>query len=394
MGSFDHLIYTIPEEHHSWEGYASPRAGYPGHSVHPGCHMNMGFSVATKEEYMEVPHMHHAVDEYLVFTGADLVNFFESFDAEVEVWLGDDPLKLEKITITKPTIIRVPPNTWHCPINFKRVGKPVCFIPLYLDGRWSKITREEDAEGTEFFRYDGEGIRHCVRDKEKICTYCGKCFSEMARDAEAAGVADDFLKPYYEMAERNPHSGKYDHLVYTMEPDYHQWGDTFANPRAGFPGVQVMEDSNLYYGYDIMLKECPMDDAHIHHAVEEYLMFTGADLMNPFASFDAEITIMLGDDPDHMEEYTITSPTVIRIPPNVWHCPINFKRVGKPVNFMPIYPDGCWSKISREFKPDGTPRFVYEGVGLSRCRLHPEKICSYCGKCYSMMLEQQSRDTV
>ena len=141
-----------------------------------------------------------------------------------------------------------------------------------------------------------------------------------------------------------------------------------------------------------MLKPCPMDDAHIHHAIEEYLVFTGADLMDPFGSFDAEISIMMGEDPDEMQEYTINEPTVVRIPPNVWHCPIEFKRVGKPVNFMPIYPDGCWSKISRKYiENDKVPTYVYEGVGLARCRLNGEKLCTYCGKCYSMMLEKQDK---
>jgi len=392
MGKFDDLIYTIPVEHHNWDGYASPRAGFPGNTVMPRTHLYMGFSVATKEGVMEIPHMHHAIDEYLVFTGADLVNFFESFDAEIEVWLGEDPLNMEKITITKPTIIRVPPNLWHCPINFKRLGKPVCFIPLYLDGDWSKITQGTDETGRDTFTYEGGGFRRCVKDRSKKCIYCGQCFSEAAKEREDTGTTDDFLTPYYEMEKNNVRTGAYDKYVHTIEPEFHQWGETFANPRAGYPGIQVDKEARLYFGYDIMLKECPMDDAHIHHAVEEYLFFTGADLMDPFSSFDAEISIMIGDDPDNMEEYIITEPTVIRIPPNVWHCPIEFKRVGKPVNFMPIYPDGCWSKISRQFiKDDKTPTYVYEGVGLSRCRLNREEICTYCGKCYAMMLEEQNK---
>jgi hypothetical protein len=69
----------------------------------------MDFTSITKELVMEVPHTHHAWDEYLVFTGADLSNFFE-FDAEVDVWLGDNPEKKELFTLTRPTIIRVPPS--------------------------------------------------------------------------------------------------------------------------------------------------------------------------------------------------------------------------------------------------------------------------------------------
>ena len=78
-----------------------------------------------------------------------------------------------------------------------------------------------------------------------------------------------------------------------------------------------------------------MEEPHMHDAKDEYLFFTGADLMDPFKSFDAEISIMLGEDPDHMEEYTITAPSVVRIPLNFWHCPVNFKRVGKPVKATP-----------------------------------------------------------
>ena len=50
----------------------------------------MDFSAVDKKLVMEVPHTHHAVDEYLVFTGTDMNNFFES-DAEVDIWLGKDP---------------------------------------------------------------------------------------------------------------------------------------------------------------------------------------------------------------------------------------------------------------------------------------------------------------
>ena len=381
MGKYDRLIYTIPIEHHNWDHYVSPRCGYPGTSVDPEATLNYGFSVAYDENVMEEPHMHDAKEEYLFFTGADLENFFESFDAEVEVWLGDDPRHMEKITLTKPSIIRVPPKLWHCPINFKRVGKPVCFVPLYLDGGWCKITRQETPDGREMYLVDGEGLRHCVYDMEKLCVYCGKCFSEAAKETEHPTV-EQYLAPYREM-EKAPRTGKYDKYVYTFEPEYHKW-DALVSPRAGYDGEAISPGAKLYFGYDIVKKPFVLDDAHFHHAVDEYLMFTGADLMNPFESFDAEITIMLGDDPDHMEEYTITEPTVIHIPPNFWHCPIDFKRVGKPVNFMPIYPDGTFSRISRQFiKDDKTPTYVYDAVGLACCKYDPEKKCEYCGKCFS-----------
>ncbi|MBR6951077.1 MAG: hypothetical protein IKH56_05030 [Oscillospiraceae bacterium] len=391
MGKYDHLVYNMPPEYHNWDKYASPRCGYRGTAIDPAAKMYGGFTVCIKEDVMEVPHMHHAVDEYLVFTGADLEHFFESFDAEIEVWLGDDPRRMEKVTITEPTIIRVPPNLWHCPINFKRIGKPVCFIPLYLDGNWSKITRIVDQNGREDFRYEGADLRHCIYDDMKKCTFCGKCFSQMAKEAEAAGQdpGGDMLAPFYEMEKKYPRTGDYDRYVYTIKPEYHKWtGDLdgfMTNPTAGFRGEDAMPGSNVYFGYDVILREGQMDEAHIHHAVEEYLIFTGADLTDPFASWDAEVSIMLGEHPDEMEEYTFTSPTIVRIPPNFWHCPIRFKRVGKPVNFIPMYPDGTWSKIfPRVIESTGETIYEYQGTQLLRCRLNSNEKCSFCGRCWTM----------
>ena len=39
-----------------------------------------------------------------------------------------------------------------------------------------------------------------------------------------------------------------------------------------------------------------------------------------------------------------------------------------------MYPDGIFSRISRQFiKGDGTATYVYDAVGLGRCRYDPEK---------------------
>ncbi len=318
---------------------------------------------------MEVPHTHHAVDEYIVFTGADMNNFFE-FDAEVDIWLGDDPQRMEMFTLTQPTIIRIPPKLYHCPINFRRITKPIVFSAVYLDGDWSKVTPTVNAEGVEEFRYDGAGVRRCVKDRAKECIYCGQCFSEKMKEFAENAKNDDtpppqneLLAPYYEM-NKLPRTGKFDKYVYAFKPEYHD-DPRFLSPRAGFRGTSEMEESKLRYLYDIVQKECTVGELHMHHAVEEYLMFTGADITY-FFEFDAEIEVQLGEDPDHMETYTITEPTVIRIPPKMWHGPVTFKRVGAPINFMPFYPSGNYGRIVRELKPDGTPAYIYKGTDLPK----------------------------
>jgi oxalate decarboxylase/phosphoglucose isomerase-like protein (cupin superfamily) len=356
MGKYDDLVFTIPQENHNWYGFASPRGFFRGTTMMPKARLYMDFSAVIKELPMEVPHTHHAVDEYLVFTGADMNNFFE-FDAEVDIWLGDDPERMELFSITQPVIVRVPPKLYHCPVNFKRIKKPIMFSAVYLDGDWSKITPRINAEGVEEFSYDGAGIRRCALDRSNKCVYCGKCFSEIIKKAEAA--PENNLDKYYEMA-KLPRTGKFDKYVYAYKPEHH--GDpNFLTPRSGFRGESEMEESNLWYLNDVVLRECTVGETHMHHAVEEYLYFTGADITR-FFEFDAEIEIRLGNDPENMETYAITKPTVIRVPPNIWHGPVNFKRVGAPINFMPFYPSGNYARVVRELRADGTPVYIHKGA--------------------------------
>ena len=365
MGRFDDLVFKIPVENHEWYGFVSPRGFFRGTTMMPKARLYMDFTVAEKELVMELPHTHHAADEYLVFTGSDLRNFFE-FDAEVDVWLGDNPERMELFTLTQPTIIRVPPKLYHCPVNFRRVTKPIMFSAVYLDGDWSKINRGKDAGGREEFRYDGAGIRRCVFDDSNECIYCGKCFSAGQKEAlEQAkkGASADMLIPYYEMA-KLPRTGKFDKYVYQYKPEHHN-DPRFLSPRAGFRGLDEMEESRLWYLQNIVQHACEIGEPHMHHAVEEYLFFTGADV-NAFFDFDAEIEIQLGDDPERMETCVIKEPTVIRVPPGLWHGPVSVKRIGAPINFMPFYPAGNYGRIVREQTATGAAAYVYKGGDLPK----------------------------
>jgi hypothetical protein len=81
--------------------------------------------------------------------------------------------------------------------------------------------------------------------------------------------------------------------------------------------------------------------------VEENLIFAGADITN-FLDFDAEIEISLGEDPIIMETFTITEPTLIRVPPKMWHGPVVFKRVGAPINFIAVLSLRHYGRVVRE----------------------------------------------
>ena len=72
-------------------------------------------------------------------------------------------------------------------------------------------------------------------------------------------------------------SGKLDQYVYTFPQEYHQYGETFANPRGKFRGITQMPGAKFYGGFSVVLKPNVMEVPHIHHANDEYLWFTGAD---------------------------------------------------------------------------------------------------------------------
>ena len=57
------------------------------------------------------------------------------FDAEVEIWLGDER---EKHTITESTIVHVPAGLLHCPMNYVRISKPIMLINITLAGEYVK----------------------------------------------------------------------------------------------------------------------------------------------------------------------------------------------------------------------------------------------------------------
>ncbi len=69
-------------------------------------------------------------------------------------------------------------------------------------------------------------------------------------------------------------------------------------------------------------------EPHVHDW-DEFLMFIGGDTTN-LLNLGGEVEFSLGDDPDNMEKFVFTSPTVVHLTKGLWHCPLNFKRVDDP----------------------------------------------------------------
>ena len=69
-------------------------------------------------------------------------------------------------------------------------------------------------------------------------------------------------------------------------------------------------------------------EPHVHDW-DEFLMFIGGDTTN-LLDLGGEVEFSLGDDPDNMEKFVFTSPTVVHLTKGLWHCPLNFKKVDDP----------------------------------------------------------------
>jgi hypothetical protein len=82
----------------------------------------------------EKTHVHDDFDEILCFVGGNPMDF-QDFGAEVELSLGEE---MEKHTISTATFVYVPKGLVHCPIEFKRVDKPIIFCAISLTPAYEK----------------------------------------------------------------------------------------------------------------------------------------------------------------------------------------------------------------------------------------------------------------
>ncbi|MBN2243877.1 MAG: hypothetical protein JW793_14420 [Acidobacteria bacterium] len=126
---YDHLFCTRMKEKPLTDTILTPTISFRGNSDLPGAGINMGIRYYVKPYKMELQSHHHDVDEYLFFLGGQLPDLTANFDAEIEIFLGPE---YERHLITKPCILYIPRGFEHNPMDIKRVGKPLVFMPLLL----------------------------------------------------------------------------------------------------------------------------------------------------------------------------------------------------------------------------------------------------------------------
>ena len=179
--NYDKLVFEFPAEYNEMVAIGddpdfimSPQAYFRGATQIPGAKFNVGFQVFVKPFFLDrIPH-HHDVDEYLVFLGASFPNVFD-FDADIEFTLGKTGVDAEIFHITKPTIIRVPAGVDHCPLQFKRVNKPIFFQAILMQDMFSSIY-DTDGGGRKELWYNGP--MPCNKNSAVKCDSCRNCIEQ------------------------------------------------------------------------------------------------------------------------------------------------------------------------------------------------------------------------
>ena len=87
----------------------------------------------------EKPHRHD-FHQFFCFMGSNPENL-NDFDAEIEVYLGDEG---EKHVITSPTVLHISPGLMHCPMIYKKVNMPVLHIDIVFAPEYQRIAASRD----------------------------------------------------------------------------------------------------------------------------------------------------------------------------------------------------------------------------------------------------------
>ena len=92
-----------------------------------------------------------------------------------------------------------------------------------------------------------------------------------------------------------------------------------------------------FHMYTQMVKEpCSIAPDPHKHDFPQYLFFFGGDA-DDLINLDGVIEMSLGETLETMEKYIITKATTIYIPPGLYHCPLVFTTVNRPIAITDLY---------------------------------------------------------
>ena len=98
-------------------------------------------------------------------------------------------------------------------------------------------------------------------------------------------------------------------------------------------GLKDLEGLGIRLACNCVSKPFLMIDKPHKHDVDHYLCSFGGNITN-IGDFQGEAELSLGEEP---VKSNINKITIVYIPAGLFHCPLNFTRIDKPVVFMDIF---------------------------------------------------------
>ncbi|MEM2424929.1 MAG: hypothetical protein QXU81_08125 [Candidatus Bathyarchaeia archaeon] len=225
----------------------------------------------SSDDFLEEPHIHD-VDEIIAFVGTNPDDPW-NLDSEIGLWLDD-----ELHVINRSSLVFIPRGLKHCPIRFKRIGRPLWFMTLSPMSMYMRKAVEEPLT-----------VRPSSEQK-----YSKYIVSEMKKSG--------LPQPPQNLP---PHVPKTTRILYI--------------DNEVVEGAFYMEC--VWFGKGVEGGGSP---PHIHD-FNEVLGFLGSDPNNP-RELNGEVELWIND-----ERYVLTKSCMVFIPMEVKHCPLILKKVDKPI---------------------------------------------------------------
>jgi len=265
---YDKYIISNPIKENKWGGEGIGLANVPAEIIPPNARMTLTVS-AVRKPYMFHDKTHkHFFTEYFFFFGSNPMDMQE-FDADVEYTFGADR---EKHTMSSPTIVIAAPGVYHTPLNFARINKPIYCLEAFLTSKYSGMDLGEDV-------------------------------------AEIRIDEPDYNRFFHKNVVR-----------------FNKWGGEGMSLSA-VPEFLVPAAARMSLGLSVVRKPYMFHEVTHKHNFTEFFIFFGSNPLN-MKEFDADVEFTFGEE---REKHVISSPSVVVIPPGVYHCPLNYARVGKPI---------------------------------------------------------------
>ena len=252
-----------------WGGQGISLSKIPDGLIPAESKMTLGITAVRKPYMFHEPTHKHTFTEYFFFFGSGPC--MNDFEAQVEYSLGEEH---EKQVITSPSIVVLPPMLYHCPLNYARVDQPFYCLEAFLATKRTEINLADEKDSVDIKIPETNYKKFVIKDV-------------------VAG---------------------------------NKWGGEGLS-LSKVPENLIPAGAKMSLGITLVRKPYMFHEPTHKHKFTELFYFFGTNPMD-MNEFDAEVEFSFGEE---REKHIITEPTILAIPPGLYHCPLNFAKIGKPI---------------------------------------------------------------